>query len=188
MKRFLSLFVAAAIAAGLAVPCVADEIDDDTFIGGSSIGSVGKADFSDYIILEGEELFFEDFESEQTDAVYLPSNEFSVRQDKCGSRALYIAGLSKNLATGNFGPELANCLIEADVMLEGCNAGTNGGFFISARKTSNSAPAYNLLYTDINNYDWENKTWNSTAVRDRLIIARSRGGFNIGNERVKKSL
>ncbi len=183
MKRILTVLLVLAMFAETVIPVAAAETDDEDLIINPTIQEqVGGDDFSDYIVLEGEELFFEDFESEDVSSVYFPSNEFSIKQDPTGGRALYIEALSKNIATGNFGPTLKNYVIEADVMVAGCNAGSNGGIFISARKTSNSSPAYNLLYTDINNYDWENKTYNSsTPVRDRLIVARSRGGFNIGN-------
>ena len=180
MKRILALLLVMAVL-GVSQPLyVLADTDEEDIIYNSNQQETGGGDFSDYIVLEGEQLFYEDFESETVDSVYLPSNAFSVKQDPTGSRALYIEALGKNIATGNFGPSLKNYLVEADVMLTGCNSGSNGGIFISARKTSNTSPAYNLLYTDVNNYNWDTKTWNSsTAVRDRLIIARSRGSFNI---------
>ncbi len=182
MKRIISLFITMSMLAACIPHVMADEMDDDVFVERDTATAVNDGDFSNYLILEGDELFFEDFEGEKINEAYLPSNEFSIRKDSKGSNALYINAINKNIATKNFGPELKNFLVEADVMLSGCSAGSNGGLFISGRKTSNSSPAYNMLYTEINNYNWETKTYNSkTATRDKLLIARSRGSFNIGS-------
>jgi len=181
MKKIISLFITLSMLVMLIPQVMADDVDD-AFVERDTATAVNEGDFSDYLILEGEQLFFEDFEGEKIDPAYLPSNEFSIRKDSKGSNALYINATSKNIATNRFGPELKNFLVEADVMLAGCNAGSNGGLFISGRKTSNSSPSYNMLYTEINNYNWETKTYNSkTATRDRLLITRSRGSFNIGS-------
>lgn len=137
---------------------------------------------SKYYILKGQQVFFEDFEGENLNSAYTPSaSQFEVTEDSQGDKALFINAIGANIATDKFGPELTNYLIEADVKLVDTNAGRNGGFFISARKSAKSSPAYNMLYTVINTYDWENKNWNGAAVKDRLLIARSKGSFNISN-------
>ena len=208
-QRILSLIIALGICV-TSIPCMTANAQEG--VGSNELSSIelaGNEDVSDgntdatatvkavvpdsgddddevskYYILKGQQLFFEDFEGEDLNSAYTPSaSQFEVTTDSQGDKALCVNAIGATLATGTFGPECTNYLVEADVKLADTNAGRNGGFFISARKTPgvNNSHAYNMLYTVVNNYDWENKTWNGSSVRDRLLIARSKGSFNIGN-------
>ena len=135
-----------------------------------------------YKVIEGEAVYFENFETDNPDENLLAGESFVVEKSTNGTKALHIKGTSQTISTGNFGPELDNFLFEADVLLTGCNASTNGGFFVSARKSAKSSPSYNMLYTDVNKYDLQTGLLNSREnLRDRLAIARSNGSPNIGS-------
>ena len=170
MKRIISLLTAISILMPMAPVIYASEQT-----------SAASVDTAEYKIVEGEQLFFEDFDGEIPDSAYFPSSSFMTEQSTNGTKALHIRGIGQQpIATNCFGPELDNYLVEADIKLSGCGASTNGGFFISARKTSNTSASYNLLYTDVNRYDFSTKSWNSPEnVRDRFLITRSKGDANI---------
>ncbi|MBR2036522.1 MAG: hypothetical protein IKA09_02215 [Lachnospiraceae bacterium] len=187
-QRILSLIIALAICV-TSIPCMTANAQEDVGNNELSItelagGEEGDDDneASKYYILKGERLFFEDFESEDLNSAYIPSaSTFTVSDDYQGDKALVINAIGDKLATGAFGPELTNYLVEADVKLEDCNAGSNGGFFIRAR-VNDKLHAYNMLYTVVNKYDWEKGTWDaSEKVFDRLLIARSKSSYNIAS-------
>ena len=62
MKRIISLFITMSMLAACIPHVMADEMDDDVFVERDTATAVNDGDFSNYLILEGEELFFEDFE------------------------------------------------------------------------------------------------------------------------------
>ena len=144
--------------------------------------TISADNINDYRVIEGETVFAENFETDNPESAFLAGSSFVVEKSFNGTNALHIKGTGQTIATGNFGPELDDFLVEADALLTGCSASTNGGFFISARKSSSSSPSYNMLYTDINKYNLQTGLLNSNGnSRDRLIIARSNGAPNIGS-------
>ncbi len=180
-QRILSLIIALAICV-TSIPCMAANAQEDVGSNELSIAELaGGEETSEYHIIEGEQLFFEDFEGEELDAAYTPSDKFAIQKDDNGNNALSVNGTGATIATNTFGPELTNYLVEADIKLTNCNAGTNGGLYINTRKTpgKDNAPGYSLLYTPINTFDWENRNFSGSVARDNLIIARSSGSYNI---------
>ena len=111
MKRIISLLVSLSILMPMAPVSFANEQTDSA-----------SAPAAEYKIIEGEQIFFEDFEGENLDDAYFPSNSFLTEMSTNGTNALHIRGLNQNIATNRFGPELDNYLVEADMKTSGCSA------------------------------------------------------------------
>ena len=119
MKKIISLLTALSVL----LPVMPTAFAEDT-------AAAVAVDTSEYKIIESEQIFFEDFEGDKLDSNYFPTNLFMTEQSSNGTTALRIRGLGQNIATNRFGPELDNYLVEADIKTSGCNASTNGGFFV----------------------------------------------------------
>ena len=155
-QRILSLIIALGICV-TSIPCMTANAQEG--VGSNELSSIelaGNEDVSDgntdatatvkavvpdsgddddevskYYILKGQQLFFEDFEGEDLNSAYTPSaSQFEVTTDSQGDKALCVNAIGATLATGTFGPECTNYLVEADVKLADTNAGRNGGFFM----------------------------------------------------------
>ena len=138
-----------------------------------------NTDFSAYTVIEGEEVYRQDFEGEVEEG-YTPDSRFAVKRDMKGSNALVIDAASAYIATNVLGPELDSYVIEADVYQQSCNGSTNAAMFFGARCQSNGE-GYRFFYSDVNRFDPETKGLTGTDnLRDRIGLARSTGSHNIG--------
>lgn len=134
-------------------------------------------DYNSAIMVRGEDTIIEDFEG-TVPSEYLPDANFSIISDG-NNKVLSIdaIGAMRNtgLITGAY--DESDYIIEADVKQIDGSASTNGGFSIGVRTLSDDKN-YRFRYVDILKYNETTHMYdsNSTAIRDRIGIARDEGG------------